>query len=61
MALYTDLRPGASLVPFHKLTQWLCYSIVEGIESEAGWTVEGKEAQTVLPEVSLVCERVQPC
>lgn len=46
-------------MPFHKLTQWLCYSLVEAIESTAGWTVAtgvnglngGKEpSQTGLPE-----------
>jgi hypothetical protein len=25
--------PGSDVVPFHKLTQWLCYSLIEVIES----------------------------
>ncbi|KAK4683616.1 hypothetical protein P7C73_g6622, partial [Tremellales sp. Uapishka_1] len=41
---------GDALVPFHKLSQWLCYSLVEGIESEAGWTVDKGQGQTGLPE-----------
>lgn len=41
---------GDALVPFHKLTQWLCYSLVEGIESEAGWKVDRGRGQTGLPE-----------
>jgi hypothetical protein len=40
-------------VPFHKLTQWLCYSLLEPIESVAGWKVERGDGQTGLPEVSL--------
>ena len=43
---------GDDLVPFHKLTQWLCYSLVEGIESEAAWRVDRGKGQTGLPEVS---------
>lgn len=43
---------GDNLVAFHKLTQWLCYSLVEGIESEAGWKVDRGRGQTGLPEVS---------
>ncbi|ODN76668.1 hypothetical protein L202_05310 [Cryptococcus amylolentus CBS 6039] len=41
---------GDDLVPFHKLTQWLCYSLVEGIESQTGWKVERGRGQTGLPE-----------
>ncbi|KAK8861574.1 hypothetical protein IAR55_002396 [Kwoniella newhampshirensis] len=41
---------GDDFVPFHKLTQWLCYSLVEAIESEAGWKVERGRGQTGLPE-----------
>lgn len=41
---------GDDLVPFHKLTQWLCYSLVEGIESEAAWRVDRGKGQTGLPE-----------
>ncbi|WVR03814.1 hypothetical protein IAU60_000810 [Kwoniella sp. DSM 27419] len=41
---------GDDMVPFHKLTQWLCYSLVEAIESQAGWKVDGGRGQTGLPE-----------
>ena len=44
---------GDDLVPFHKLTQWLCYSLVEAIENVGGWRVDRGEGQTGLPEVSL--------
>lgn len=36
-------------VPFHKLSQWLCYSLVESFQA-AGVTVRGLEALTALPE-----------
>jgi hypothetical protein len=38
-----------SLVPFHKLTQWLTYSLLEPLE-EAGLEVTGLDALTGLPE-----------
>lgn len=44
-------KEGDDLVPFHKLTQWLCYSLVEPIESEAEWKVDRGKGQTGLPEV----------
>ena len=37
------------LVPFHKLTQWLTYSLLEPL-ADAGLTVTGLEALTGLPE-----------
>ena len=37
------------LVPFHKLTQWLTYSLLEPLE-EAGLTVTGLDRLTGLPE-----------
>lgn len=40
---------AAGLVPLHKLSQWLAYSLVEPIES-AGLTVSGLEALTGLAE-----------
>ncbi|WWC60301.1 uncharacterized protein I303_102870 [Kwoniella dejecticola CBS 10117] len=40
---------GDDYVVFHKLTQWLCYSLVEAIESQTEWKVQGK-GQTGLPE-----------
>ena len=51
-SLKGERTEGDNLVAFHKLTQWLCYSLVEVIESEADWTVERGQGQTVLPEVS---------
>nr|WP_297354802.1 DUF1688 family protein [uncultured Caldimonas sp.] len=44
-------HPGATdgLVPFHKLTQWLTYSLLEPLE-DAGLTVTGLDALTGLPE-----------
>ncbi|WNG23317.1 DUF1688 family protein [Cystobacter fuscus] len=38
-----------SLVPFHKLSQWLTYSLIEPLE-EGGLHVTGLEALTGLPE-----------
>ena len=39
-----------ALVPFHKLTQWLAYSIMEPMEQTLGWKFAGGEHQTGLPE-----------
>lgn len=36
-----------SLVPFHKLSQWLCYSIMEPMEKTLGWEFVDGDAQTV--------------
>ena len=44
-----DGDPGDGLVPFHKLSQWLCYSLIEPLE-DAGLAVGGIEALTGLPE-----------
>ena len=41
--------PSAGLVPFHKLSQWLAYSLIEPFES-AGVAVTGLDALTGLPE-----------
>jgi hypothetical protein len=40
----------AGLVPFHKLSQWLTYSLVEPLEVLLGWKVKGMEDMTGLPE-----------
>ncbi len=40
---------GAGLVPFHKLSQWLTYSLVEPLE-ELGLTVKGLDQLTGLAE-----------
>lgn len=41
--------PAPGLVPFHKLSQWLAYSLVEVFE-DAGIAVTGLDALTGLPE-----------
>ncbi|KAG5350183.1 hypothetical protein C0989_012332 [Termitomyces sp. Mn162] len=41
---------GDDLVAFHKLTSWLTYSIVEGLQKVAKWEIEGLEDLTGLPE-----------
>ena len=41
--------PTNGLVPFHKLTQWLAYSLLEPLE-EAGLRVTGLDELTGLPE-----------
>ena len=41
--------PTAGWVPFHKLTQWLAYSLLEPFE-RAGVTIAGRDALTALPE-----------
>jgi hypothetical protein len=41
--------PSAGLVPFHKLSQWLTYSLLEPLHA-AGLTVTGIDALTALAE-----------
>jgi len=41
---------GDDLVPFHKLTMWLTYSLVEVLEKNLGWRIHGLEDMTGLPE-----------
>jgi len=36
-------------VPFHKLTQWLCYSLLQ-VFKDAGILIEGEHLLTALPE-----------
>lgn len=38
------------ITPFHKLTQWLCYSLLVPIKEYLGATFIGEELQTGLPE-----------
>ncbi len=47
--LLSDSEITAELVPFHKLTQWLTYSILEPLE-EAGFQVQDIDLLTGLPE-----------
>ncbi|KAK4056546.1 hypothetical protein OIO90_002394 [Microbotryomycetes sp. JL221] len=39
-----------ALVSFHKLSQWLTYSLIEVLETILSWKVLGKEKMTGLPE-----------
>ncbi|KAJ6617093.1 hypothetical protein B0H10DRAFT_2034694 [Mycena sp. CBHHK59/15] len=41
---------GAALVPFHKLTGWLAYSLMEPLERLLHWRFDGVEDMTGLPE-----------
>merc|ERR1719410_2748483 len=43
-------EPGSDLVPFHKLTQWLIYSIVDVLNVSLGLEVTGLDLLTGLPE-----------
>ncbi|MEM1255405.1 MAG: URC4/urg3 family protein [Cyanobacteria bacterium P01_H01_bin.21] len=45
----SDQGPGTNLVPFHKLSQWLTYSLVEPLTA-AGVTVTNLDALTGLAE-----------
>jgi len=45
-----DGKPGSDLVPFHKLTQWLVYSLIEALQVTLGLEVRGVQALTALPE-----------
>lgn len=44
------LDDQASMVPFHKLSQWLCYSLLEAMEKTLNWRFVGGEHGTGLPE-----------
>ncbi|HLY46830.1 MAG TPA: URC4/urg3 family protein [Stellaceae bacterium] len=41
--------PGDGIVPFHKLSQWLCYSLIEPL-ADAGFTITGIGDLTGLAE-----------
>ncbi|KAF4612634.1 hypothetical protein D9613_011798 [Agrocybe pediades] len=43
-------QQGDDLVPFHKLTGWLTYSLVEVLEKNLKWKIYGMEDMTGLPE-----------
>lgn len=45
----TGSAPGANLVPFHKLSQWLTYSLLEPLQ-ELGLEITGLDALTGLAE-----------
>ena len=46
----TAVFDGDELVPFHKLTGWTTYSLLEPLEKILGWKFEGVEDMTGLPE-----------
>jgi len=48
--LKVEGKPGSDLVPFHKLTQWLVYSLIEVLDCTLGLKVTGVTALTALPE-----------
>lgn len=41
---------GDDLVPFHKLTGWITYSLLEPMQKILGWEFDGLEDLTGLPE-----------
>ncbi|SNX83179.1 related to protein urg3 [Melanopsichium pennsylvanicum] len=45
-----SLDNEAAMVPFHKLSQWLCYSLVEAMEKTLAWQFVDAEHGTGLPE-----------
>lgn len=49
-ALKPAALEGDELVPFHKLTGWTTYSLLEPMEKIMGWKFEGVEDMTGLPE-----------
>lgn len=49
-ASLTTPGEGDDLVPFHKLTMWLTYSLVEVLEKNLKWRISGLEDMTGLPE-----------
>merc|ERR1712217_227992 len=48
--LHMDGKPGSDLVPFHKLTQWLVYSMMDALDLSLGLKVTNTEVMTGLPE-----------
>lgn len=53
---------GDDLVPFHKLTQWMTYSVIEAITKTMNWKFVGIEDMTGLPEYRNGVDRpIQTC
>ncbi|KAJ7172934.1 hypothetical protein C8R43DRAFT_977939 [Mycena crocata] len=46
----SEQEEGNDLVPFHKLTGWLTYSLVEAMRAFLKWEFDGMEDMTGLPE-----------
>ena len=50
-SLHDDkFEEGEDLVPFHKLTGWTTYSLLEPMEKILGWKFDGIDDMTGLPE-----------
>jgi hypothetical protein len=49
-ALHVSGKPGSDLVPFHKLTQWLTYSLIDALHVSLDLKVTGEEQLTCLAE-----------
>ncbi|KZT59272.1 DUF1688-domain-containing protein [Calocera cornea HHB12733] len=47
---WQEIMEGDDLVPFHKLSQWLCYSLIEVLQKIMKWDVDGMGDMTGLPE-----------
>lgn len=47
-----SLGEGNQLVAFHKLSQWMVYSLIEPMERLLGAVIEGTEQLTPLPDYS---------
>jgi len=48
--LHVQGKPGSDLVPFHKLTQWLAFSLIDILGTTLGLEVTGTDALTCLAE-----------
>lgn len=49
-ASFPNPAEGDDFVPFHKLTMWLTYSLVEVLQKNLKWCIDGLEDMTGLPE-----------
>ena len=45
-----EQKKAEIMVPFHKLTQWLAYSLIVPLQTYLEMTIEGLEDMTGLPE-----------
>ena len=52
---------GDELVPFHKLTGWITYSLLEPLEKVLKWKFEGLEDLTGLPEYRNGTNELRDC
>jgi hypothetical protein len=49
-SLQPPFQPWETIVPFHKLTQWLCYSLIQPMSKLMNIHFAGSELMTGLPE-----------